>query len=106
MTYIAQCQICSRVAGAEDKYFGQTLTPFHTCINGHRSKFCIDRKLYEKSALSMHCFNKHREDFYLKLFKVGIVKKAQPTASDREEARFCVKFKTNVWGLDKMEIKT
>ena len=57
---IAQCQICSREAGAEDTYFGQALTPFHTRINGHRSNFCIDsRKLHEKSALSMHCFNKH-----------------------------------------------
>ena len=54
----------------------------------------------------MHCFNKHREDFDLKVFNVGIVKKTQPTALDREEARFCVKFKTNVWGLNRMEIKT
>ena len=71
-----------------------------------RVNFALIAENCEKSALSMHCFNRHGEDFDLKLFKVGIVRKAQPTTLDREEARFCVKFKTNVWGLNRMEIKT
>jgi hypothetical protein len=37
--YVAQCQLCSQEDGREDKYFGQTLTPFHTRLNGHRNKF-------------------------------------------------------------------
>ena len=32
-------------------------------------------------------------------------RKTKPTLLDKEEARFCTKFKTNVWGLNRMEIK-
>ena len=104
--YIAQCQRCNRDDGREDTYFGQTLTQFHTRLNGHRHKFVIDeRAIYEHSALSMHCYTEHRNNFSFDCFKFGIVKKTKPTLLDREEARFCTKFKTNVWGLNRMEIK-
>ena len=104
--YVAQCQLCNQEEGREDTYFGQTLTPFHTRLNGHRHKFTIDdRKLYEHSALSMHCYNEHRDNFSFDTFKFGIVKKTKPILLDREESRFCTKFKTNVWGLNRMEIK-
>ena len=47
--YIAQCQLCN------EAYFGQTVTPFHVRVNGHRSKFVIDKRLiFEHSALSYH----------------------------------------------------
>ena len=69
-------------------------------------KFKIDdRGLYEHSALSMHCYIEHRDNFSFENFKFGIVKRTQPCLLDREEARFCTKFKTNVWGLNRMEIK-
>ena len=104
--YVAQCQLCSQEDGREDTYFGQTLTPFHTRLNGHRNKFVIDdRALYEHSALSMHCYTEHRHNFSFETFKFGIVKKTKPILLDREESRFCTKFKTNVWGLNRMEIK-
>ena len=104
--YVAQCQICKLVPGSEDTYIGQTLTPFHIRVNGHRNKFFIDeRKLYEKSALSLHCFLEHDSDqFELPCFKLGIVKRVKPTNLEREESRFCSKFQTNVWGLNRMEI--
>ena len=104
--YVAQCQLCNQEEGREDTYFGQTLTPFNTRLNGHRHKFKIDdRGLYEHSALSMHCYIEHRDNFSFNNFRFGIVKKAQPSLLDREESRFCTKFKTNVWGLNRMEIK-
>lgn len=104
--YVAQCQLCNGIEGSEDTYFGQTITPFHNRLNGHRSKFNIDhRALYEHSALSMHCYNAHRDTFSFDCFKFGIVKKTKPNLLDREEARFCAKFKTNVWGLNRMEIR-
>ena len=104
--YVAQCQQCSAIEGSEDTYFGQTLTPFHIRLNGHRNKFNIDdRALYEHSALSMHCYDVHRDTFSFDCFKFGIVKKTKPSLLDREEARFCTKFRTNVWGLNRMEIK-
>ena len=74
-------------------------------MNGHRSKFVIDDdKLYETSALSMHCFLMHPDKFNLNVFKIGIVKKVNPVQLDREESRFTIKFKTNLWGLNRMEI--
>ena len=104
--YVAQCQLCNKEEGQEDTYFGQTLTPFHTRLNGHRHKFKIDEsRTYEHSALSMHCYIEHRDNFNFDIFKFGIVKKVQPSLLDREESRFCTKFKTNVWGLNRMEIK-
>ena len=76
--YLAQCQIC--VAGnsivKEDSYFGQTVTPMHIRMIGHRDKFIIDERLkFEQSALSMHCFLKHNNDFDMGIFKLGIVRK-------------------------------
>ena len=74
--------------------------------NGHRHKFKIDEsRTYRHSALSMHCYIEHRDNFNFDIFKFGIVKKVQPSLLDREESRFCTKFKTNVWGLNRMEIK-
>ena len=95
--YIAQCQRCNRDDEREDTYFGQTLMQFHTRLNGHRHKSVIDeRAIYEHSAFSMHCYTEHRDNFSFDCFKSGIVKKTKPTLLDREEARFCTKFKTNV----------
>ena len=53
----------------------------------------------------MHCYDVHRDTFSFDCFKFGIVKKTKPSLLDREEARFCTKFRTNVWGLNRMEIK-
>ena len=97
--YVAQCQLCNKEEEREDTYFGQTLahTPFHTRLNGHRHKFKIDdNRTYEHSALAMHCYIEHRDNFNYDIFKFGIVKKVQPSLLDREESRFCIKFKTNV----------
>ena len=48
----------------------------HTRMNGHRNKFVIDDTLeFEKSALSMHCFLVHKNEFSMTYFKLGIVKK-------------------------------
>ena len=55
--YVAQCQICTNLPGTlkEDTYFGQTVTPMHTRMNGHRNKFVIDDRLeFEKSALGIY----------------------------------------------------
>ena len=63
----------------EDTYFGQTVTPMHVRMNGHRNKFIIDDRLaFEKSALSMHCFLEHKNKFSTEYFKLGIVKKVRP----------------------------
>ena len=105
--YVAQCQICREISRTfkEDVYFGQTLTPFHVRMNGHRSKFKINPNLdYEKSALSMHCFSKHHSDFTMKHFKLGIVKRVKPSELDREENKLINKFRTNIYGLNRIVV--
>ena len=105
--YIAQCTICSSLGQKlkDDTYFGQTMTPMHIRMNGHRSKFVIDeRLLFEKSALSMHCFLAHKSQFSMEFFKLGIVKKVRPVDLDREEEKLIQKFRTNICGLNRIVV--
>ena len=102
-----KCQICSAKSEKlkEDTYFGQTVTPMHIRMNGHRSKFVIDNQLlFEKSALSMHCFLEHKNDFSMKYFKLGIIKKVRPVELDREENFFINRFRTNIWGINRIVV--
>ena len=104
--YVAQCKICSnsKYNIKEDTYFGQTVSPFHIRMNGHRNAFVLDEKRYEKSALSMHCALFHKEQFGLHLFKLGIVKKVLPCNLDREESRYIMKFRTRIWGMNRIKV--
>ena len=106
--YLAQCQICARARTDvlnEDSYFGQTLTEGHIRFNDHRIKFKIDeKKIYTKSALAEHCFHNHPDQMELSVFKVGIVKKCRAIDLDREEDRFISKFRTNIFGLNRMKV--
>ena len=70
-------------------------------MNGHRNKFLIDDRLaFEKSALLMHCFLEHKNQFSMECFKFGIVKKVRPIDLDREEDKFIQKYRTKLWGLN------
>ena len=105
--YIAQCQICAKGPGIlkDDTYFGQTITPMHKRMNGHREKFCIDSRLkFEKSALSMHCFLKHKDKFSMEFFKLGIIKKVRPLDLDREEDKFIFNYRTKIMGLNRIVV--
>ena len=105
--YVAQCQICSQRPAKlkEDTYFGQTVTPMHIRMNGHRSKFVLDKKLsFEQSALSMHSFLVHKSSFDMKNFKLGVVKKVRPVDLDREEDNFISRFRTNIWGINRVVV--
>ena len=74
-------------------------------MNGHRNKFKIDNELsFEKPALSMHCFLAHKSDFNMGIFKLGVVKKVRPTALDREESILISKFRTNIFGLNRIVV--
>ena len=109
--YVAQCQTCdlykqnNGLIFYEDSYFGQTATGTNTRFNGHRNKFVIDdNKVFEKSALSQHCHDCHDDVMTLSIFKVGIVKKCKPENLDREESRFIAKFRTDIWGLNRINV--
>ena len=88
-----------------DAYFGQTLSEAHVRFNSHRSKFVIDeKKHYEQSALSQHCFDTHPNQMDLSYFNLGIIKKCNPIDLDREESRFISKFRTHIWGLNRIKV--
>ena len=103
--YIAQCRVCLERGERETTYIGQTMTPLHVRFNGHRNKFKIDRALtYEKSALSLHCFLKHKDNFDLGVFNVGVIRKVPAVELDRFESRFIEQLKTKVFGLNRMVV--
>ena len=107
---MAQCTICNGIklekliSYFEDTYFGQTIQEGHSRFNGHRNKFKTDNFTYQKSALSQHCYNEHPEQFNLNVFKVGFVTKCQATDLDREESRFITKFRTRIFGLNRIKV--
>ena len=89
----------------EDTYFGQTVSEAHIRFNGHRDKFKIDEGLtYSKSALSQHRFNEHPNQMSLSLFKLGLVKGCRAIDLDREENRFVSKFRTELFGLNRIKV--
>ena len=74
-------------------------------MNGHRSKFQIDSTLkFEQSALSMHAYLKHKDDFNMQIFKLGIVKQVNPNSLNRLEDYFITKFRTNIYGLNRIVV--
>ena len=109
--YFAQCTLCSAKKIAlekvlyEDSYFGQTTIKAHLRFNGHRDCFKIDDcASYSKSALSQHCFDVHPDQMDLSVFKLGIVLRCAAPDLDREENRFVSKFRTNIFGLNRIKI--
>ena len=77
----------------------------HVRMNGHRSKFKIDTDLtFEQSALAMHTFLMHKDNFNMKIFKLGIVKKVNPNYLNREEDFFISRFRTNIFGLNRIVV--
>ena len=103
--YIAQCRVCLENGGRETTYIGQTTTPLHIRFNGHRNKFKIDKELsFEKSALSLHCFLRHKNNFDLGLFNVGIIEQVPAVELDRFEGRYIEQLNTKVFGLNRMAV--
>ena len=101
--YLAKCHICAEFNNA---YFGQTVQCGNKRMNGHRDKFKLDVNLsYEKSALSMHCFEQHPDKFDMSYFQIGFVKKVNPLNLDREEDIIINTYKTNIWGLNRIKVK-
>ena len=67
VVYLWVCNSCS------EAYFGRTTQQCRDCSNGHRS--CFTEAKWEKSALPMHCKDKHRDQFTLNNFSVAVIKK-------------------------------
>ena len=107
--YLAQCQICKRLI--ENAYFGQTGQHAHKRINGHRTYFTLDKngnpdlKKLEKSALSLHCYNEHRENFSITNFKFILAKQTRPRGLDRSEFIHISEYRTRVLGLNRLDVQ-
>ena len=74
-------------------------------MNGHRSKFKLAENEYEKSALSVHCFENHPNEFDLKYFNIGFVKSITPNLIDREEDIIIQEYRTHILGLNRIVVR-
>ena len=99
VVYLWQCNLCTPT----EAYFGRTTQECRDRSSGHRSCF-NDESKWEKSALSMHAREKHRNDFSLENFSVAVVKKVSPQNLRREEFRFIEKYKTIPFGLNRYKV--
>ena len=52
----------------------------------------------------MHCFLEHKNQFSMKYFKLGIVKKVRAIDIDREEDKSIQKYRTKLWGLNRIVV--
>ena len=98
--YVAQCTLCAKVLTADDTYTGQTGQPFHKRANGHRACFANpeDFSAVEKSALSLHSYNEHLDNFDLNNFKFIL-------HDQTREQQHIGELRTNVMGLNRMNVQ-
>ena len=59
---------------------------------------------YTKLALSEHCLYKHQNNMKLSVFKLGFVKCFSAIDLDREGNRIVTKFRTDIFGLNRLII--
>ena len=92
---------------SDNSYIGQTAQPFHKRINGHRSCFADvnDLIIAEKSALALHSANEHKENFNLNNFKFILHDQTRPRDLIRRESRHIGELRTNVMGLNRMNVQ-
>ena len=102
--YIAQCKLCCSTE--DNTYGGQTNQPAHKRFNGHRACFDLsDPDTIEKSALAEHSFLEHKENFDLNNYKCMIYNRTNPRDLNRHESRLIGSLRTNVLGLNRMNLQ-
>ena len=86
--------------------YGQTCNRFNNRLSWHRSCFKTDNLKYENSALSVHIFNDHVENFELKLsnFEFGIIKQVIPSLLDRTEDYYIWMTKADINSLNRYKV--
>ena len=104
--YVAKCTLCDDNLGVDCVYTGQTQQRVHQRINGHRSCFVADQPdTIEKSALALHAKEKHPTNFDLSIFKFMIRDSVSPRDLNRRESSVIGGLRTNVMGLNRMNIQ-
>ena len=100
--YLAQCKLCD----SDNTYCGQTMQRLHQRVNGHRSHFDLNNpESIELSALSLHAYNKHLDNFDINNFKFMVYKQVKPQSLNRQESMTIGSLRTNVLGLNRMNIQ-
>jgi len=100
--YLAICKHCDPIKF----YFGQTSTPFHLRMNGHRGCF-NDPTKFEDSALSNHVLLKHDIELFgdkLHNFDIGIVKEVPARLLDRVEDYFIYSTRAVTESLNRVRV--
>ena len=99
--YMAQCTICDPVQDNGD------IQPLHKRVNGHRSCFDVNENLqiWEKSALSMHTYESHQDNFDIRNFKIMANRQGCTTSLNRLEAKTINELRLGVLGLNRMKIQ-
>ena len=102
--YLYLCRHCDNPC-RDGFYFGQSINCMRERANGHRA--CFNERLYKKSALSYHIWDKHREHFHYELdnFKAGIVKSVSPQELDRAEDFYVVATQADTMGLNRYKVQ-
>ena len=102
--YLYLCNLCENPCH-DGFYFGHTINCLRERANGHRASF--EETLYDKSALSYHIWDKHREHFgnKLKNFRAGVVKQISPEGLERAEDYFVVATKADTMGLNRYKVR-
>ena len=73
--------------------------------NAGIGKVGIENELnWERSALSMHAKDRHKDNFSLKNFSVAVIKKVSPQNLRREEFCYIEMYKTISLGLNRYEV--
>ena len=104
--YLAICKLCDDPLFLNNFYFGQSINSLMMRNNGHRGNFKLN--CYDKSALSMHIYDKHPEAFDSKLssYDFGIVKSVSPIELNRTEDSYIFKTEADTKGLNRYKVSS
>ena len=102
--YLAICRLCEDILNLSNFYFGQTVNSLMGRNNGHRDKFSLNK--YDKSALSMHIYEKHIDNFgdKLKNYDFGVVKHVSAVKLDRTEDFYIYITQADTKGLNRYKV--
>ena len=102
--YLAKCKVCDDSESKSNFYFGQSVNSLMKRCNGHRSSFKLSKK--DESALSMHVYDKHPEQFGDKLsnFNFGIVEQVPPAKLNRVEDFYIFISKADTCALNRYKV--
>ena len=102
--YLAKCKVCDDSESKSNFYFGQSVKSLMKRCNGHRSSFKLSKK--DESALSMHVYDKHPEQFGDKLsnFNFGIVEQVPPAKLNRVEDFYIFITKADTCALNRYKV--